>query len=351
MKTSPDGDGLAGAIGRVRPGDDVNSLKQALGARWVDLTSSDEGFWWGHRVGLDFTVRVDVRERIGSISFYGTFPPSAVIGGLFLQMAEAQARTAYPDLISIQNVDDATGGIREYYTQVSDAVTLAARFKQGRLVGMDWVNPNAAYPNANAKAWQPAPPGKYPLADATLGSPFNDPNLKLVILNALLGRDVIKLGTPEELAAHVLGRAVDLEDEGWARLPEAHDYLQRYPLSAAQLAQVDTIVFDGGLDIYRYAWYHWDGESDEFDVRSLDGIERCTALKHFTLIAMANGLDLARLAAVRSLQSVELYVDCVNSAALLALPELRSLECFARSLDDLTVIETLRARGVKVVIR
>jgi hypothetical protein len=71
----------------------------------------------------------------------------------------------------------------------------------------------------------------------------------------LLYAKAIDLGTPQQLASHVLGRRVDLEKDGYELIPEALDYLTRYPLSDVQLAAVEWIEFDGGAAIYPVAWY------------------------------------------------------------------------------------------------
>ncbi|WP_418889600.1 DUF6892 domain-containing protein [Rhizobium laguerreae] len=109
------------------------------------------------------------------------------------------------------------------------------------------------------------------MATGAAGAPFADSNLKLVVLSSLLDAKQIDLGTPAQLATHVLGRAVDLEDDGYEIIPEARAYLERYPLTDELLAAVEEIEFDGGGTAYEFAWYFWDGEDDVFDVKELTG--------------------------------------------------------------------------------
>lgn len=53
---------------------------------------------------------------------------------------------------------------------------------------------------------------RYPAPGDISGAPFGDPNLKLAILSSLIDKQMIDLGTPQQLAEHVLGRPVDLEN-------------------------------------------------------------------------------------------------------------------------------------------
>src|ERR1700754_367278 len=109
----------------------------------------------------------------------------------------------------------------------------------------------------------------YPKPEATAGAPFADPTLKLAVLGALLTSETITLGPREKLAEHLLGSGYDEEAEGYALLKPVYDWLTRFPLSASHLAAVEELIFDGGNDIYPYAFPFWDGESDEFDITSL----------------------------------------------------------------------------------
>ena len=129
------------------------------------------------------------------------------------------------------------------------------------------------------------PAGHYPEPSGDHGAPLADPNLKLAVMGQLLENEVLGLGSPEALAAHVLQRPVDLEDEGYDLLQPAYDYLVRYPLTQAQLDTVTKLTLDAGDPIYTYAWYHWDGESDEFYIHSFRGIEACRNLSSIDVVS------------------------------------------------------------------
>ncbi|WP_443726234.1 DUF6892 domain-containing protein [Rhizobium mongolense] len=174
-------------------------------------------------------------------------------------------------------------GVRMGVRRFPEGYTLRVRLTLETVNEIGFSNPAAEYP-------EPTEPS-YPAAVGMAGAPFADPNLKLVVLSLLLDAKQIDLGTPAQLASHVLGRAVDLEDEGYEIIPEAQDYLERYPLSDELLAAVEEIEFDGGGTAYRFAWYFWDGEDDVFDVKDLSGIELCRNLRSFSAISMIGNVD------------------------------------------------------------
>lgn len=57
-------------------------------------------------------------------------------------------------------------------------------------------------------------------------------------------------------------------------IPEALDYLTRYPLSDEQLGAVERIEFDGGAAIYPFAWYFWGGKEGVFDIKDISMMRR-----------------------------------------------------------------------------
>ncbi|WP_327000385.1 hypothetical protein OHA72_35350 [Dactylosporangium sp. NBC_01737] len=99
-------------------------------------------------------------------------------------------------------------------------------------------------------------------------APFTDPILKLVVLNAL---DVA----------------------GTIRLPETYffddntfdddnlDRLMAIELTQEQLDSIESLSWDpaGSRDAIFLVWQQWDGESGEFDVTALDGLEALRNLK------------------------------------------------------------------------
>ena len=201
----------------------------------------------------------------------------------------------------------------------------------------------------NGIEWTPAPPGRYPEPAGPPGAPFADPNLKLRVMGALHQLGLLDLGTPYELAAHVRGKRVDLEEEGYALMPDVYDYLARYPLSEGQLAAVETVSFDH-FDVCTYAWYFWGGETGEFEIASLAGLEHCVNLKTFFGLTTPGATDLQVLGPLQRLERVVLEPgQYVHADVLLGLRELREVKLFEGSLDA-ALIDALRVKGASVVV-
>ena len=196
----------------------------------------------------------------------------------------------------------------------------------------------------------------YPAPAGVPGDPFPDPNLKLVILESLLRDGIVNLGTSEDLAKFVLGRDVDLEEEfseiEHGIFPTIYDYLVRYPITPAQLGSVTSVCFDGGNEIYQLAWYCWDGESSEFEAKSIEGIELCSNLKEFSDGSQLQACDLRLLSGLRQLESIELLggSECLHPEALLVMPALRSLKLRNPTSREAAILKTLAAKGVAVKI-
>lgn len=187
-------------------------------------------------------------------------------------------------------------------------------------------------------------------------TPFTDPNFKLAILSAMMADGIIDLGTPYDLAAHVLGRPVDLEIEGWSPIAEVRDYLARYQIFQPQLDRIETIELDGGIDIYPYIHYFWGGETEEFDIATIEGIKACRNLRSLLVSSMIEKFDLALLPR-ETVQELELGVGLRNIEALDDMPSLQTVQIMDNAIyEDVSdpdhptraLMERLKARGVSV---
>jgi hypothetical protein len=126
------------------------------------------------------------------------------------------------------------------------------------------------------------------------------------------------------------------------------DYLVRYPLASEQVASVTELVFDGGNDIYLYVTNDV-VDVNEFTLSSLDGVEVCVNLQALQENGLIDNFDCVKLKPLKKLASISLEpYPHRNSASLLDLPALRSLTCFDNSLDDFSVFDELKAKGVRI---
>jgi Family of unknown function (DUF6892) len=100
-------------------------------------------------------------------------------------------------------------------------------------------------------------------------TPFVDPNLKLAVLEALADR----VELPELIALDEF----ELDEPYLQRLPAL-------PLSPEQLASVESLTWaGGGMALQHRVWPQFDGESDEFAIRSLAGLEALPNLRSLVL--------------------------------------------------------------------
>lgn len=105
--------------------------------------------------------------------------------------------------------------------------------------------------------------------------PFADPMLKLAILEHLADQKAI------ELPDLIVIDEFELDPENLARLLDLD-------LPADRLRQVERLAWSaGGHRIQHRVWPQFDGESDEFTVRSLVGLEALPALKQLYLSPLA----------------------------------------------------------------
>jgi hypothetical protein len=183
-----------------------------------------------------------------------------------------------------------------------------------------------------------------------------DSGLRLAILDALLGLGHLDEDALRDRLASIRDPNVEdpweFENE-W--IAEALGRLEMVELDPEHLAQIERIDFDGGNDIYMLIEETLDidtgGETDHYQLGSLSGIERLTALE--TLNLDGHGyrkapLDLSPLRDHPSLQRVWLSGKCIHAQALEQLPALCKLDVGLGGVDDDAVLDRLQARGIEI---
>ena len=328
------------ALANLRPGEGKEMLARALGSRWREPAPHQQGLVKSMARVHGFRAHVDTTDHVGEIYFHEPFPETIEIAGLRIGMPLAEVLAKRPELKNPMRLPAYETVL--YSAEASSHYRLQLEFRWGKLYQIGFRNPQAVYP--------PKQPMVYPPAADAPCSPFADPNFKLTVLSSLLEHDNLDLAGYEDLASFVLKRPVDLEKEGYALIREAYDYLARYPLTDADLALVETLVFDGGNDIYPYCYRFWDGETKEFDVRSIEGIARCVNLRSIICIAIIEKLDIAQLVSLAKLEEIKLPQTCVNPQRLLDLPALKKLTFHEGALADPFLLARLRAKGVTIKI-
>jgi hypothetical protein len=321
-------------LSKLRPGMPLATLIAAYGENWPRMPSSHTVFF---DEPMGFLARIDVDGVIGAVTFAKAFPLPVEIGGLKRGMSMAQALAARPDLTDAGFAPGTP--VRLLRLMLPDGVQFEGRFREDQMVAMELSRPGAVYERKL----------NYPPAAGKPGAPFADPNFKLVVLDALASSGAIQLGPRDRLARHLLDPSYNEARDGYDLLKPVYAYLVRYPLVAADLAAVEELVFDGGNDIYAYAFPFWDGETEVFDVHSLEGIGLLANLRRIEVISLLLDTDLSRLSGLQRLEQINLgHGPYQNGDSLLQLPGLKSVSCGGDAFSDSSLVPALRARGVTV---
>ena len=114
---------------------------------------------------------------------------------------------------------------------------------------------------------------------------FEDFGFKLVVINSLLEKETSFSNKLEEMNEKYV--AV-YEVDGFECIPEMVEFFENLNLTKEDLALVTELCFDGGEEIYFMIMPEYDGESDEFDVKSIGGFEKLPNLRQVEYIAMCS---------------------------------------------------------------
>lgn len=185
---------------------------------------------------------------------------------------------------------------------------------------------------------------------------FVDRGLHLGVLDALLNRGVIAAA---DLRAITESTGPDGPDDGYPgpgpRLAASLNLLHAFAVPAAEVAAIDQLDFDGGNEIYMLIEQTLDidtgGESDDYNVTSLEGVHALSGLRSLDLDGHGYHpapLDLTPLTGHPTLAKLVLTGDCTTAGALESLPALRDLDVTLARLDDPDVLSRLEGRGVTV---
>ncbi|WP_139979890.1 DUF6892 domain-containing protein [Nocardioides litoris] len=115
---------------------------------------------------------------------------------------------------------------------------------------------------------------------------FTDSNLKLAVVQVLMydkGLIQPEFDVHDFVAQHT-DRAIDVDAEGHAPIPEVRAWFDALEVPTALLAEVDEIYMDGGNEVYLQVAPRWDGEDGAFDVERWDDLDLLPALESITVM-------------------------------------------------------------------
>ncbi|GLU50308.1 DUF6892 domain-containing protein [Nocardiopsis ansamitocini] len=116
---------------------------------------------------------------------------------------------------------------------------------------------------------------------------FEELNFKLLVVEELMHKGLLEFPTfpdPENIYACV-------------PLPEAVAYFTALRLTSEQVANVETLNFDGGNEVYQVITPYWDGEDDSFDVTGYGESVKLPNLTEVWSVAPLSEADRAALEA------------------------------------------------------
>jgi hypothetical protein len=176
-----------------------------------------------------------------------------------------------------------------------------------------------------------------------------DPNLRLTLLQAAWDAGALPPFDKQAFYQNTLGEPYDPKADYNERIDKrVRDALLATPMPDDVLERLKVVAWDGGNDVHHFVWTNWDGESDEFDVADLTGIEKCKNLERLLFIAGARFTDCKPLTGMSKLRDVMIHgTKLFDLRPLSTLPALDKLEvAFAATDENRAVVEILRNRGV-----
>lgn len=184
---------------------------------------------------------------------------------------------------------------------------------------------------------------------------FPDAGLHIAVLGALLEANFI---SAELIQSKLEGLDFDEDSSETERLLAAMERLHAIPIDPKQAAQLESLDFDGGNEIYMMledgAETETGGEDDTYCLQALTGIEVLSGLKHLSLDGhgySGDTRDLKPLAGHPTLEVLILSGKCKNATALETMPKLARLDVRLGDVDRPKVLDRLAKLGVEILRR
>ncbi|CAA9198634.1 DUF6892 domain-containing protein [Flavobacterium collinsii] len=114
---------------------------------------------------------------------------------------------------------------------------------------------------------------------------FTDFNFKLAIIQELMYEKELIFPKFDlcEFVDRYRGREIDLEEEGYDFIPEVTSYFEKLEIDKKFAAEIVEIYQDGSNGVYMNMLWFWDGEDDEFNIKSFKDVEQFPNLRKMTL--------------------------------------------------------------------
>ncbi len=129
---------------------------------------------------------------------------------------------------------------------------------------------------------------------------FKDLNFKICIVGALHD-----LGYYNEELENIKKDNLDW-DEDYKPIPAVLEFYKNLKIDQKYLDEIEELQPDGGDLCYQYLFNVWDGEDDQCNIKSIEGIENLRNLKSFEPNSMINenGIDFTPILGCLKLENV-----------------------------------------------
>jgi hypothetical protein len=154
---------------------------------------------------------------------------------------------------------------------------------------------------------------------------FKDLNFKISVIGALHD-----LGYYNEEATDIQKSNADWGHDN-EPIPEVLDFYKNLEIDSDFLNEIEFLYPNGGDLCYEYLFNVWDGEDNQFDISSIEGIENLQNLKIFDPISMISdkGIDFSPLLKCEKLETL-------------------SSEFMLQNLENKKILNLLKNKGVEI---
>jgi hypothetical protein len=154
---------------------------------------------------------------------------------------------------------------------------------------------------------------------------FKDLNFKFCVISELH-----HLGFFKEEAGKIKDENYNPEDYSDEPIVEVYEYYKNLEIGQELLDKIECLRPDGGDYAYDYMMNNWDGEDNQFDIHSIDGIDKLQNLKEFYPISMVDKIDYSPLLGLKKLEKV-------------------NIDWMADTPENKKVVKELEKRGVTII--
>ncbi|SFM80753.1 hypothetical protein SAMN05428949_0864 [Chitinophaga sp. YR627] len=132
---------------------------------------------------------------------------------------------------------------------------------------------------------------------------FTDFNFKLAVIQQLMyeKKFIAPVFDLYEFIRDHSAREIDVEEEGYAFIPEVTAYFEALEIDRKYAAEITEISQDGGDEVYGSMLRFWDGEDDTFNIKSFEDTRHFPNLRKMKLFYADNFEEITKELAAKNI--------------------------------------------------